>query len=150
MASCCCWVLNCWWLDWPLVCRCLLGMAGMKPIRRRLTARQNIRNDRLLHRGSQVLLCSQLLHRGSSLSHHQRSKTNITAEVLIFPELHNPNWGGQVLRSLNFLHNRCPFVLRWTEILHWSPSSILHHNLRYTLLLHGSSEVLLCPELLHR
>jgi hypothetical protein len=94
----------------------------------------------LLHRGSQVLLCSQLLiapiflnttlfqvlHRGSHWLLHRSGK------VLLCPDLHNHNWGGQVLRSSDLLHRSCPFVLRWTEkILHWC-SSLLHHDLRYT------------------
>jgi hypothetical protein len=93
----------------------------------------------LLHRGSQVLLCSQLLiapiflsttlfqvlHRGSRWLLHRSGK------VLLCPDLHNHNWGGQVLRSPELLPKSCPFVLRWAKILHWC-SCLLHHDLRYT------------------
>jgi hypothetical protein len=98
----------------------------------------------LLHRGSQVLLCpqllttpmskvellcSQLLQRGSIwLLNRNGWKLHQSAQELLCPHLHNHNLGGQVLRSPNLLHRSCLFVLRWTEILHWC-SSLLHRYL---------------------
>jgi hypothetical protein len=101
----------------------------------------------LLHRGSQVLLCthllttpmykvvllcSQLQQRGSSWLLNQNGwKLHQSAQELLCPDLHNHKLGGQVLRSTNLLHRSCLFVLRWTEISHWC-SSLLHRYLCYT------------------
>ncbi len=96
----------------------------------------------LLHRFSLILLCSQLLHRGSRWFLHQDGRIlHRSGKVLICPDLHNHNWGGEVLRSPYLLHQSCGFVLRWTELLHRCPS-LLHHDLRFTQLQQRSLKVL--------
>jgi hypothetical protein len=75
--------------------------------------------------------CPILLHRGSSWLLQNGWVLHRSGKFLLCPDLHNHNWGGQVLRSPDFLHQSCSFVLRWTKILHWC-SSLLHHDLRYT------------------
>jgi hypothetical protein len=78
MVACCCWVLYRWWLGRPLVCRFLLGMVGMN---------NNIRNNRSLHWGPQVL------HLQGSFQSIKPQFMLVRAirrssEVFLFPKLH--------------------------------------------------------------
>jgi hypothetical protein len=189
--ACCCWVLNRWWLDWPLVCRCLLGMAGMKPQRLRLTARQqhSQRPVTTLRPPSTTPPMFQIVIRKHKLSRvttqkprsiilprapppcHWRCTLTYAApayyteapkyysalsycteapvitpptvekytEVPKYysaPSYTTLNEAAKYLRSLNFLHNCCPFVLRWTEILHLSLSLLLLRRDLSTMSLH--------------
>ncbi len=82
MASCCCWVSYRRWLDRPLVCRFLLGVADFN---------NNIRNNRMLHRGPQVLH-----HQGFRVLNRNWCHPSLCwpellrriSEVFFFPELH--------------------------------------------------------------
>jgi hypothetical protein len=65
------------------------------------------------------------------------------------PELHNHICGGKVL-----LHSVCFFLLRCTGVLHWC-SSLLHHNLHWSQVLHRQGtrvlyQYLRCSDLQHR
>ena len=81
----------------------------------------------LLHRSPQVLhdyeCCPSLLHWGSNLfQYHSGRVLHPTAQVLICPELHNHNWGGEVLRRF-FYFNMAFNIGNWCS--NFLPSSQL-------------------------
>ena len=171
------------WIDhW---CIDLLGMAGIKPQRCRLTTQQHTQtlvttprpkyysSPSYTTKAPEYYLTAyaapayyteaQVLPRHRSITYlrmlrqlaaprlqvttlqrsnttQKRSKLQLRSiQVLLCPELHNHNRGGQALRRPNFLYNRCPsYSLNRNTTL---KLSLLHHSLSYTRLLHRSSKV---------
>ncbi len=112
MASCSCWVLYRWWLDRPLMYRCLLGMADIKPQLRRVPTQ-------LTQRGSCTEVFKYYTTKAPELYTKTYAAPSHTPWSITLPRVTTP----PRRRSTTWFYVCCPFY--YTEVLSITLLSLL-------------------------